>query len=49
MKEKIKKWYKQELWSAEMVQNAVGKTFGGVPFTEADHAEIVGKEEVPAD
>ena len=25
MKEKIKKWYKQELWTAEMVQNAVEK------------------------
>lgn len=25
MKEKIKKWYKQELWTAEMVKNAVEK------------------------
>jgi hypothetical protein len=25
MYEKIKKWYKQGLWTAEMVQNAVGK------------------------
>ena len=25
MKSKIKKWYKQGLWSAEMVQNAVKK------------------------
>jgi len=25
MKEKIAKWYKQGLWTAEMVQNAVDK------------------------
>lgn len=25
MKEKIMKWYKQGLWTAEMVQNAVNK------------------------
>lgn len=25
MKDKIAKWYKQGLWSAEMVQNAVEK------------------------
>ena len=25
MKEKIKKWYKQGLWDADMVQNAVEK------------------------
>ena len=25
MKEKIKKWYKMGLWTAEMVQNAVEK------------------------
>lgn len=25
MKEKIEKWYKQGLWTAEMVRNAVSK------------------------
>ena len=25
MKDKIKKWYKMGLWTAEMVQNAVNK------------------------
>ncbi|WP_458397152.1 XkdX family protein [Anaerotignum sp.] len=37
MKNKIAKWYKQGLWSAEMVQNAVKK---GI-LTEADAAEIL--------
>ena len=41
MKEKIAKWYKQGLWTADMVQNAVDK---GV-ITEADANEILGKEE----
>ena len=37
MKEKIKKWYKQGLWSDEMVQNAVEK---GV-LTAEEAAEIL--------
>ena len=44
MKDKIKRWYKQGLWSAEMVRAAVGRTFSGVPFTEADYVEITGEE-----
>ena len=38
MKEKIKLWYGQGLWSAEMVRNAVKK---GV-LTEDEAAEILG-------
>lgn len=41
MKEKIEKWYKQGLWSEEMVMNAVRK---GV-ITEDEANEILGKEE----
>lgn len=37
MKEKIKKWYKMGLWTAEMVQNAVTK--GKLTVEEA--AEII--------
>lgn len=37
MKDKIAKWYKQGLWTKEMVRNAVDK---GV-ITEADYAKIV--------
>lgn len=37
MKEKIEKWYKQGLWSEEMVQNAVKK---GV-LTAEEAAEIL--------
>lgn len=37
MKNKIEKWYKQGLWSAEMVQNAVGK---GI-LTADEAAEIL--------
>lgn len=40
MFEKIKKWYKQGLWSAEMVWNAVDK---GV-ITEKQYNEIVEGE-----
>ena len=40
MKEKIARWYRQGLWTAEMVQSAVKK---GV-ITEADYAEITGAE-----
>ena len=36
MKEKIKKWFKQGLWTAGMVRSAVDK---GV-ITEADYREI---------
>ena len=41
MKDKIAKWYKQGLWTKEMVRNAVDK---GV-ITEADSAKIVGGED----
>ena len=37
MKEKIEKWYKQGLWTSDMVKNAVKK---GVITEEA--AEILG-------
>lgn len=39
MKEKIKRWYEQGLWTAEMVRNAVinGK------LTEDEYREIVGE------
>lgn len=37
MKEKIKRWYECGLWSAQMVENAVGK---GV-LTAEDAAEIL--------
>ena len=37
MKDRIKRWYKLGLWSAEMVQDAVSK---GV-LTEDDAAEIL--------
>jgi uncharacterized XkdX family phage protein len=38
MYEKIKKWYKQGLWTAEMVQNAVEKDI----ITEEQATEIMG-------
>ena len=37
MKDKIEKWYKQGLWTADMVKNAVNK---GV-ITEEEYNEIV--------
>lgn len=37
MKEKIARWYRQGLWSAEMVQKAVYKNI----ITQADYEEIV--------
>ena len=40
MFEKIKKWYNQGLWSAEMVRNAVVK---GV-ITEKQYKDIVGEK-----
>lgn len=40
MKDKIAKWYKQGLWTVDMVKNAVNK---GV-ITEEEYNEIVGKE-----
>ena len=40
MKSKIEKWYKQGLWTAEMVRNAAQK---GV-ITEKDYCEITGAE-----
>ena len=42
MKEKIKKWYEQGLWTAEMVRNAVAKG----KLTEDEYREIVGEAEV---
>ena len=39
MKEKIKKWYEQGLWTSEMVANAVTK---GV-LTEAQCEDIIGE------
>lgn len=39
MKEKIKKWYEQGLWTAEMVRNAVIKG----KLTEDEYREIVGE------
>lgn len=39
MKEKIRKWYKQGLWTADMVRNAVEK---GV-LSEEEAAEILAK------
>ena len=40
MKEKISKWYKQGLWTAEMVMNAVAK---GI-ITEEQAKEILNQE-----
>lgn len=39
MKEKIAKWYKQGLWTAEMVQNAVKK---GI-LSEEDAKDILSQ------
>ena len=39
MKEKIKKWYEQGLWTAEMVRNAVIKG----KLTKEEYREIVGE------
>lgn len=41
MYEKIKKWYKQGLWSEEMVMNAVDKGL----ITEEQSKEILGEVE----
>lgn len=41
MYNKIKRWYKQGLWTAAMVRNAVGK---GV-LTEEEAAEILAETE----
>ena len=40
MKEKIKKWYEQGLWTVAMVRNAVIKG----KLTEDEYREIVGEE-----
>ncbi len=40
MKAKIEKWYKQGLWTSEMVANAVRK---GI-LTAADYEEITGEK-----
>lgn len=42
MKEKIKRWYEQGLWTAEMVRNAVVKG----KLTEEEYREIVGEAEL---
>ena len=39
MQEKIRKWYQQGLWTAEMVRNAIGKVI------TAEEAENIIKEE----
>lgn len=39
MKEKIAKWYKQGLWTADMVKNAAAK---GI-ITATDYEEITGE------
>lgn len=39
MKKKIRKWYEQGLWTAEMVRNAVIKG----KLTEEEYREIVGE------
>ena len=39
MREKIAKWYRQGLWTAAMVRNAVHK---GI-LTENDYGEITGE------
>ena len=41
MKEKIKRWYEQGLWTAQMVRNAVVKG----KLTEEEYREIVGEAE----
>ena len=43
MKEKIAKWYKQGLWTAQMVQNAVTK--GKLTADEAAEILAAGTEE----
>ncbi len=40
MYEKIKKWYRQGLWSEKMVSNAVGKL-----LTEEEAISILNKQE----
>ena len=40
MKEKIAKWYKQGLWTADMVRNAVKK---GI-LSAQDYEEITGEK-----
>jgi len=42
VKNRIEKWYKQGLWTLDMVKNAVEK---GV-ITEEDYKEITGEEYV---
>ena len=41
MKYKIQKWYKQGLWTADMVANAVTKNI----ITAEDYAEIIGAKD----
>lgn len=40
MKDKIAKWYKQGLWTKDMVRKAVEKKV----ITKEDYKEIVGKD-----
>ena len=42
MKEKITKWYKQGLWTLEMVKNAVAKSV----ITIDEYKEITGEDYV---
>lgn len=42
MHEKIKRWYKQGLWTAEMVQTAVNKNI----ITQAQADEIINDSAV---
>lgn len=39
MKEKIKKWYRQSLWTAKMVRNAVAKNV----LTEDEYWGVIGE------
>lgn len=39
MKDKISKWYRQGLWTKEMVRDAVSKAI----ITAAEYKKIVGK------
>ncbi len=42
MKEKISKWYRQGLWTLDMVRNAVEKK----KITSKEYEEITGEEYV---
>lgn len=44
MKEKIRQWYRQGLWTAQMVKNAVGKV-----LTESEAYSIITEKEETAE